>query len=127
MIDINALLAQALKSAVDEAVKPLVSRIEELENRAQSVTVAVDEKQVVEALNSQEWFWDKINRYVDGQIESAIDEHCGTYDHDQYDEVYSEWGSESSSEFVREDDLMDKVENKIRKAVQDLEISVSIR
>jgi len=124
MIDINAVLSQALKAAVDEALKPLIERIEALENRP---VVQVDESRMVDELNTKEWFWDKVNRYVDGQIEEAIDEHCTNYDHDQYDEVYNEWGCESTSEFARSTDIQEAISEKISRAVRDLDITVSIR
>jgi len=124
MIDINAVLSQALKAAVDEALKPLIERIEALENRP---VVQVDESRMVDELNTKEWFWDKVNRYVDGQIEEAIDEHCTNYDHDQYDEVYNEWGCESTAEFARAHDIQEAISEKISRAVRDLDITVSIR
>ena len=136
MIDINAVLSQALKAAVDEAVSPLVKRIDELETKlteaslfqqTTNVTIPLDEDRMVKALDSQEWFWDKVNRYVDGQIEEAIDEHCTNYDHDEYDVVYNEWGCESTAEFVRDENLQEAISEKITKAVRELDITVSIR
>jgi len=83
MIDINNILTQALAAAVAEATKPLVERIAALENklaeaalfeRTTEVTVQIDEAKMVEALNSQEWFWEKVSRYITNNSDIAVDE-----------------------------------------------------
>ena len=70
----------------------LTNRIAALENNpAQGVdpAITIDEARMVEALNSQEWFWEKlhntINDNVISRVEEAIDAHCADYDHDDYD------------------------------------------
>ena len=95
MIDINALINSAIEAAVQEAIAPLVKRIEALENIAAEFTpsVSIDEAKMVEALNSQEWFWEKINTYARGSValsvEAAMDNHVELYNHDDYDEAVS--------------------------------------
>ena len=83
MIDINTILTQALTTAVAEATKPLVERITTLETklaeaalfeRTTEVTVPVDEAKMAEALNSQEWFWEKISRYITNNSSITVDE-----------------------------------------------------
>lgn len=95
MIDINTILNSAINAAVDAAVAPLVKRIEALENIVAEFTpsVAIDEARMIEALNSQEWFWEKINTYARGSValsvEAAMDNHVELYNHDDYDEAVS--------------------------------------
>ena len=95
MIDINALINSAIEAAVQEAIAPLVKRIEALENIAAEFTpsVSIDEAKMVEALNSQEWFWEKINTYARGSValscEASMDKHVELYNHDDYDEAVS--------------------------------------
>lgn len=83
MFDINTILTQALAAAVAEATKPLVERIAALENklaeaalfeRTTEVTIPVDEAKMVEALNSQEWFWEKVSRYITNNSDITVDE-----------------------------------------------------
>jgi hypothetical protein len=83
MIDINTILTQALAAAVAEATKPLVERIAALETklaeaalfeRTTEVTIPVDEAKMVEALNSQEWFWEKVSRYITNYSDITVDE-----------------------------------------------------
>jgi len=54
-----------------------------------NVTIPIDEAKMVEALNSQEWFWEKLTRkageVAEAAAEAAMDDHLGTYDHDEYD------------------------------------------
>jgi len=81
MIDINAIVNAVIATAVAEATRPLVERINVLEKhlmqahtfeRNTDVTVPVDV--AADALNTQEWFWEKINNYVDARIEKAVDQ-----------------------------------------------------
>jgi len=169
MFDINTAINTAIATAVEQAVKPLVERISTLETRlaeaalftqTTSVTVPVDEAKMVEALNSQEWFWEKVGRFVaeNGNItvedmhgfkqrladaedrldkittasdervqeivEQAINDHCETYDHDQYDDMVTVWGGESPDEFVKDDDLRGVVQDIMNDA--SFEVSVSL-
>jgi hypothetical protein len=114
MIDINSILTQALAAAVAEATKPLVERIAALETRlltlennpAQGVDTTLEtrllalEKHtavldqhggILEYLDNQEWFWEKVRRFADGaidiKIEEAIDEHNERTSHYDQDDI----------------------------------------
>jgi hypothetical protein len=142
MFDLNAIVNAALQQAVAEAIKPLVERITALENNpaigtdtvlAERVKVLeerpavhIDEAKMVEALNSQEWFWEKLRRTTDAQIEQAMDDHCSAYNHNDYDNVYSEWGGESVGDFVKEGDLGETVREQVEEALNNATFSVSI-
>lgn len=181
MFDINALINTAIATAVAEAIKPLVERIKALENNpAQgadttladridvladrmtqaemfskpiSVTVPVSEEKMVEALNSQEWFWEKINRFVaerdsgavlatireaiqddedvkdairqiaDGACEEAISEHCSDYDHDDYDRVSGEVNDFDLDDCVKSGDLEDAINDALSQATFTVRVS----
>ena len=160
MIDINTIITQALNTAiataVAEATKPLLARIEALENnpaigvdttlearvmtletklteaklfeQTTNVTVPIDEKRMVEVLNSQEWFWEKLNAYIEtgieDRIERAIDDHLSSYNHDEYDEMYNEWGSESVSDFVKDDDIESQINDALRNASFEVRVTL---
>jgi len=143
MFDINNIINAALNAAVTTAITPLLERIDNLDAICQTqhegmvamrdritaletklteaalfaqtsnVTITIDEAKMVEALNDQEWFWSKINDYVERQM----DDHLQTYDHDSYDAVVSD-----SDDFVKSDDLEDTV----REAVGNLSFEVSV-
>lgn len=101
MIDINTILTQALTAAVAEAMLPLqqeyankmgemATRIAALEaklaeaalfERTTEVTVPVDEAKMAEALNSQEWFWEKVRRFADAAAHDSITHHEDTVYH----------------------------------------------
>jgi hemolysin-activating ACP:hemolysin acyltransferase len=82
--------------------------------------------QIVEAMNNAEWLWEKVNNYVDASIEQAIDDHCSTYDHDQYDEVYNEWGGESPDNFLKDEYVDDQIEEKVKEVLNNATFSISI-
>ena len=99
----------------------LVKRIAALEAAPaasqSNVTIPIDEAKMVEALNDQEWFWEKMQRFAAGAAEAAMDDHTSTYDHDSYDAVVSD-----SDDFVKSDDLEDTV----REAVGNLSFDISV-
>jgi len=97
MIDINTILTQALTTAVAEATKPLVERIAALEAQlAQAAPapqidatkplverIAALEKHtavldqhggILEYLDNQEWFWEKVSRYITNYSDITVDE-----------------------------------------------------
>ena len=131
MFDINALINNAITTAVAEAIKPLVARIEALENIAAEYTpapaVTIDEAKMVAALDSQEWFWEKLTRkakeVADAAAERAMDSHTEEFNHDSYDEVVSTIEDIDFDDFAKTDDIKDAV----RDAVQDLSFEIRVR
>ena len=144
---INAILSAALATAVAEATKPLVERIEALESNITMMQNSIDQKDariaaleniaaeysptpavvIDEALNSQEWFWEKLTRkareVAEAVAEQSMDNHLECYDHDNYDEAVRK--IEDMPDFddlVRTDDLSESV----RDAVQDLSFEVRV-
>jgi hypothetical protein len=179
MFDLNQILSAALTTAVAEAIKPLVERIEKLEfvnadrherlrvlegaltdrvaalennpaigtdttlearvvaletklteaklfEQTTNVQTNVTPAQIVEAMNNAEWLWEKVNNYVDAGIERAIDDHCSSYDHDDYDNVYNEWGGESVDDFVKDGYLEDQIEEKVNETLRNATFSIRI-
>lgn len=82
MFDFNAILNQVLATAVAQATEPLLKRIEELEAKTQ--TKPLDINAAMNELNQQDWFWEKIRSYIDAGIEVGLEDHTGTYDHDDF-------------------------------------------
>lgn len=130
MFDINTIINTAIAAAVAEATKPLLERIETMEKTMVESTIAlavrctaleakpveplvVDEAKMVEALNSQEWFWEKLTskakEVADAAAEAAIDEHCQNYDHDDYDRTSSAVDDLDLDDLVSRDDMRDTV------------------
>jgi hypothetical protein len=134
MFDLNQILSAALNAAVAEAIRPLLERITALEERITGIVAQpaaqidwhIDEAKMVEALNSQEWFWEKLRRTTDAQIEQAMDDHCSTYDHDEYDSVVSNWNDEDPADFLREGDLHDQIDDRVNETLRNATFSISI-
>lgn len=169
MFDINTAINTAIATAVAEATRPLLERINALENIVAEYSptlakpaVQVDAAAAVEALNSQEWFWEKVGRFVTDNgnitvddlhgfkqrladaedrldkittasdervqeiVEQAIEDHCETYDHDEYDSMYQEWGGEEASEFVKDSDIEDKINDTVNDILRNATFSISL-
>lgn len=178
MFDLNAILSAALTAAVAEATKPLLERIEKLENNpAQGDTLSPDDlvqvKQRIEALegvdherdhaltlrylggaredidalkarvwaleqatpetpaaisaaafvtylDNQEWFWEKLMRKAgeaaEAAAEEAINDHCSTYDHDDYDNTSSAVNDVDLDDLVSRGDLEDAINSALHNA-----------
>jgi hypothetical protein len=144
MFDLNQILSAALNAAVAEAIKPLVERMGLLEaaladrheriaalenNPAIGVDTTLEARVVAleqRVANATEASENRIRVIAEAAAEQVLDNHCETYDHDQYDEVVNEWGSESTSEFVRESDIDDKIEEQVNETLRNATVSISI-
>lgn len=149
MIDINAIVNAVIATAVSEATQPLVEHIARLQERLAALEnnpaigidtalaervaklennpVVIDEVKMVEALNSQEWFWEKLSskakEIADAAAEEAIVDHCQDYDHDDYDRVSNEVNKFHLDDVVRLDDLQDTVRDLLNDASIDVRFS----
>ncbi len=88
MFDINTAINTAIAAAVAEATKPLVVRIAALETKlaeaapaplAERVTALEESKGMTAAafvtyLDGQEWFWEKVSRYITNYSDITVDE-----------------------------------------------------
>lgn len=77
-IDLKDTRLAALETKLTEA---------KLFERTTDVTIPVDKDAIIDHLNQQEWFWEKLRKFADVVVEQAMDNHCETYDHDNYDDV----------------------------------------
>lgn len=77
---------------------------------------------LIDYLNEQEWFWDKMRNFIDAAIEQAVDNHCETYDHDSYDSAVSDLEDRDFDDYVTSDSLEDAV----REAVGNLSFDISV-
>jgi hypothetical protein len=148
MIDINALFSQALTAAVAEAVKPLAARVDELETRVTDVTAqlarallaaetghAAASQAGLEARlaalegrmdNATEASEDRIRVIAEAAAEQVMEDHTSSYDHDDYDALHNEWGGEEASDFVRDRDIQDQIEEAVKEVLNNATFSVSI-
>lgn len=68
---------------------------------------------IIEYLDNQEWFWNKLRNFTDSAVEQAIENHNETYDH---------------NDFVTEDKLDDYVQNdSFRDEIEDVLNNATIR
>lgn len=79
MIDINSIISLALTSAINKAIEPLLERIDSLEKNEDALVRRIAVLETVDPtatpatitadafvthLDQQEWFWDKLARFV---------------------------------------------------------------
>jgi hypothetical protein len=83
----------------------------------------IDEARMVEALNSQEWFWEKLQNRIDAATEQAVDNHCETYDHDEYDSAVSKVDDlPDLDDYVTRDEVRSEIEDVLNNATLSLSI-----
>ena len=137
---IQSALNTAIATAVAEATKPLLARIEALENNPAIGTDtvlearvkvleerpvgAIDTAQVVVALSHAETFWEKLDQRIAAATEEAIDNHCECYNHDEYDDVVNNWGSEDPTDFVKDDGIEEQINDALRNASFDVRVTL---
>jgi hypothetical protein len=93
-----------------------------------AVAGVITPEMIVESMNKAEWLWEKVNAYIetgiDDRMERAIDDHCETYNHDDYDSVVSNWNDEDPADFVREGDLRDQINDALENASFEVKVSI---
>ena len=141
MFDLNAIVNAAIATAVDarltevlqqhaNIVGALAERIAALENNPAIGVDTTLEARVV-ALeqrvdNTTEASEKRIRVIAEAAAEQVMDLHLECYDHDQYDNVVSNWNDEDPTEFVRENDLDSKVTDAVSDALSNATVSISI-
>ena len=147
MFDLNAVLSAALQQAVTEATKPLLERIEKLETNCNAYEILfkshIERIEALEQatpetpaaisaaafgtyLDNQEWFWEKLNRKAgeaaQAVAEEAINDHCSTYDHDDYDNVACLVNDANLDDMVTMDNLRDEIKQVFRDATVTIDV-----
>ena len=110
---VQSALDAHIKRMVEEAVTPLLERLAALENNPAQ---GVDTTPTTGLTREQ----------VEALIERAIDDHCETYNHDDYDSVVSNWNDEDPADFLREGDLHDQIDDRVHKTLRNASFSISI-
>lgn len=126
MLDLNNLISSALTAAVAEATKPLLERIEALEMKPTAATPDISCDAFVVYLDNQEWFWEKLTRKAgeaaQAVAEEAINDHCSTYDHDDYDNVSCSVNDANLDDMVTTDNLRDEIKQVLRDATVSIDV-----
>lgn len=96
----------------------LTARVAALETH----TAVLDQHGVIVAhLDNQEWFWDKIRRFADGAVESAIEQHCEEYDHD---DMVMKHELPDMDDYVTKDDLRDEISDAVHDKLDNATLSI---
>ena len=151
MIDLNTIITQALTAAVQQAIAPLVEQITVLEQRIATLSsqdvamggrmekiennpaigtdtvlaerVLALEQRMDHVIDASE---KRIREIAEAAAEQVMEDHTSTYDHDDYDALHNEWGSEEVSDFVKDGYLEDQIEEKVKEVLNNASFSISI-
>jgi len=135
MFDINTAINTAIAAAVAEATKPLVERITTLETKLALTNatppaeqaVQVDAAAAADALNSQEWFWEKVRRFADAAAEAHMEAHLENANHLDEDDINSliETAIDNHEENRTHGDE-DDIEEIVQKLLNSASISITV-
>lgn len=78
---------------------------------------------IVEYLDDQEWFWNKIRNFTDSAVESAIEQHCEEYDHD---DMVMKHELPDMDDYVQKDDLDSEVRDAVRDIMDGATVSIRL-
>ena len=78
---------------------------------------------IVEYLDNQEWFWDKIRRFTDGAVESAIEQHCEEYDHD---DMVMKHELPDMDDYVTKDAMRDEISDAVHDKLDNATLSIRL-
>jgi hypothetical protein len=124
--------AIGVDTTLEQRVVALETKLTEakLFEQTTHVQTLMSPEMIVDSMNNAEWLWEKINAYIetgiDDRMERAIDDHCSTYDHDEYDSVVSNWNDEDPADFLREGDLHDQIDDRVNETLRNATFSISI-
>lgn len=85
----------------------LTARIAALETHT---AVLVQHGGIVEYLDNQEWFWNKLRNFTDTAVEQAVEQHCEEYDHDDF------VTEDKLDDYVQKDSFRDEIEDVLNNA-----------
>lgn len=125
-------------TALDTHLAEAIDRIAALENQALVVSDAVDKRitalehaatqplalnkeELIEHLDNQEWFWDKIRNFTDGAVESAVEQHCEEYDHD---DMVMKHELPDMDDYVTKDAMRDEVSDAVHDKLDNATLSI---
>ena len=113
-----------------DTVKALTDRVAALETKlteadlfTKTTEVHINKDELLEYLDNQEWFWDKIRNFTDTAVEQAVENHTDMYDHNDF------VTEDKLDDYVKTEDLDSEVRDAVRDAVRDIMegATVSIR
>ena len=115
MIDINAIINEALNEAIAQAIRPLAERIVALEIKLTEANLFHKEINTVVDMDALRQL---VKPMIDSAVENAIEDHCEGYDHDRYDDIAN-----------TVDDMpdFDNIDEAVKDAVRGLTFDLSVR
>lgn len=127
----QAQLLSIIGSLYDKLVTDVAAKVIAMQPKQEATPAAITADAFVTHLDNQEWFWAKLNTYIEGciennlqsAIENAIEDHTSDYDHDDFvtrgdvegvvsDEV-------DNRDIVTKDEVEDMIDDKLGDKIDD--------
>lgn len=119
----NVQVQQAnIVAALAERIAKLESAPTEASLSTQLTSTTAEDARLVDLLDRQGWFWEKLQNRIDSTVEAAMDSHLEGYDHDSYDSAVSAVEDVDLDDVVTKDDVNDAV----REALDGLRVTLSL-
>ena len=106
--------AQGVDTTLEKRIAALETNtadtIGEIDTIKQQLVVLDQHGGLLEYLDNQEWFWNKIRNFTDSAVEQAIDMHIETYDHSDF------VTGDKLDDYVQKDDFRSEIEDVLNNA-----------
>lgn len=102
--------AQGVDTTLEQRIAALETKLTEADLFTKTTEVHINKDELLEYLDNQEWFWGKIRRFADGVVESAVEQHCEKYDHDDF------VTGDKLDDYVQKDSFRDEIEDVLNNA-----------
>lgn len=108
--------ADAVAKRLHERVAALETKLTEADLFTKTTEVHINKDELLEYLDNQEWFWDKLRNFTDTAVEQAVEQHCEEYAHDDYDNVVSALDGVDLNDYVQKDSFRDELKDVLNNA-----------
>ena len=109
--------------ALTDRIAAVETKLTEADLFTKTTEGHVNKDELLEYLDNQEWFWNKIRNFTDTAVEQAIEEHTETYDHDDMvmkDEI------PDMDDYIKREDLDSEVLDAVRDIMEGATVSIRI-
>ena len=97
-------------------IAALETKLTEADLFTKTTEVHINKDELLEYLDNQEWFWDKLRRFTDGAVEQAVEQHCEDYDHDDM------LMKPDMDDYIKREDFDSEVRDAVRDTLEDARI-----
>ena len=102
--------AQGVDTTLEQRLLALETKLTEADLFTKTTGGHVNKDELLEYLDNQEWFWNKIRNFTDTAVEQAIENHTDCWDHNDF------VTEDKLDDYVKTDNFRDEIEDVINNA-----------